>query len=301
MNPTTERRGWAVVLPSNRPERRAAFEAAWAELFERHGVRLFAVIDEPPWPGIPEFIPRRTDMIRSWGFVQAWRSGCRYVLSLDDDVTPVGDPFAAYERVFEQGAPVAPYLSVGALTDAGCEMRGFPYGVRWARVAVQYGGWCGVPDLDAATQITRAPVQAQFHPVVLPVPQGVAATTCAMNFAFDAEYTEWMWQLPLFEGRYNRFGDIWSGLIQKRVLDVAGLAMVVNGPALVRHSRASNAWANLSKEAPGMEINEGVWAALPGGTWREVTDAFANHLASFDPPYAAHFRDARDQWEAAFG
>ena len=310
---------WGVVVPSNRPDRLAAFEQAWERVFERHRVGLFVVRDAEPWPGIPPWIPKRTDAIRSWGIVQAVQAGCTHVLSLDDDVVPPDgtliddrpDPFRSYEVEFERGAVVSGWLSVGALTDTGLQMRGFPHRDTVRRqVAVQYGGWTGVPDLDGTTQYENHVDDAEFAPVVLPVPVGVPVTTCAMNVAFPAWFAVAAWQLPVVDGRYDRWCDIWSGLVQKRVADVCGLAVLVNGAAAVRHTRASDVATNIRKEAPGYRIHDGLWEALdvvrPGQcdhrtAWQLVTAALADHVeAKGDAAWADRLREDRDRWAALF-
>jgi hypothetical protein len=296
---------WAVVIPSNRPDSLAAFTEAWAELFEKHEVRQIIVHDnEDTWAELPWWVPRRSDMIRSWGFAEAYRLDVDYVLTLDDDTRPIGDPFDAYEAVFEAGAPHSEYLSVGALTSSQLQMRGFPFEDRKpATVAVQYGGWCGVLDYDAPTQLAAPRRDETFHPIVMPVPHGTPATCCIMNCAFRREVTPIMWQLPLLEGRYNRWGDIWSGLLQKKALDAAGQVMVINGKASVRHERASDPFTNLAREQPGLRTNETLWGAIRCDVaplteaWKQATWSFANYFYDFDDPqYAAYFLRARNAW-----
>lgn len=261
------------------------------------------------WSHIPDFIPRKTDMIRSWGIYQAWKAGSTYTLSLDDDVLPEGDPFDEYERVFDAGAPLSDYLDVGSLTSFGKPLRGFPFADRQpAEVAIQYGGWHGVLDYDAPTQLAGVNPVESFHPVVLPVPRGTAVTGCIMNCAWRTEYAPIMWQLPLdARGQYNRFGDIWSGLFQKRVLDALGKVMVINGKASVRHERASDPLANLEREAPGIPVNEGLWENLTD--WSKlgmhacydlVTECAYDHFNKTDAEYAVHFLEARDKWLSLF-
>lgn len=260
------------------------------------------------WSHIPDFIPRKTDMIRSWAIFKAWKAGSTYTLSLDDDVLPEGDIFDEYERVFEAGAPCSQYLDVGALTSFQGQLRGFPFRDRErAEVAVQYGGWHGVLDYDAPTQLAGVRPDETFHPVVLPVPRGAAVTGCIMNCAWRTEYAPIMWQLPLLEGRFNRFGDIWSCLFQKRVLDALGKVMVINGKASVRHERASDPLANLEREAPGIPVNEKIWpyfgAVDWGGmieTYKIVTNGAKAYFSTHDMEYAEHFRMCRNEWLALF-
>lgn len=253
-------------------------------------------------------------MCRSWGFYQAWRDENDYILSLDDDVLPSNtDIFKAYEYEFTRENLLSEYLNVGSLNSAEYPMRGVPYGGRWQEVVVQYGGWIGVPDLDAVTQLQDFSQHRNSIParVILPVPKGIPMTTCAMNFAFKSEYTPLMWQLPLYEGRYNRFGDIWSGLIQKRVLDKMNKVMLLNQRANVIHKRASDPFTNLKREAPGMHLNESMWEKtdlLRGaifedpiiGAFKLSTLSMAYSIGAIDPEYRDHFIDARDKWLALF-
>jgi len=308
---------WSVVVPTVRPERYAEFLEEWTPLFAEHDVQLVAIFDGPraempegthyAWEDIPGFIPTRTDMIRSWGIYQAWRLETTYTLSLDDDVRPVVDVFRAYEDVFERGAPVSEYLDVGALTTSGLQMRGFPYGDRVRReVAVQYGGWHGVLDFDAATQLATPRDDDRFSDVVLPVPRGAAVTGCAMNMAWKRDYAPLVWQLPLYEGRYLRYGDIWSGLFVKRTCDATDRAVVVNGKASVLHERASDPFQNLDREYPGVRFSEGLWDALdlPSGdpldAFEQVTDSAYRYFLQGDTKYARAFLSARDRWLALF-
>src|ERR1044072_5911553 len=102
-----------------------------------------------------------------------------------------------------------------------------------------------------------------------------------MNCAWRTAYAPIMWQLPLVDGKYNRFGDIWSALFPKRTPDLYGVGMVVNGQATVTHERAADPIENLEREAPGVRINEEMWALLQAidgretlpDTYRPATDA----------------------------
>lgn len=309
---------WAVVVPSNRRESLEGFLEAWEpQLRDTH---LIIVHDAPSVPGwaediffaehhawdtIPlEHAAKKTDMVRSWGMYRAWKTGVDYTLTLDDDVRPSGALLHHYEETFLRGAPLSSYLNVGALTTYGGPLRGFPYKDREpARVAVQYGGWHGVLDYDAPTQLTGVRNFEAFMPVVLPVPKGAAVTGCIMNCAWRTEFTPIMWQLPLVDGKYNRFGDIWSGLFQKKVLDRMDNAVVVNGKASVRHERASDPATNCVREAPGIPFNETLWDSLECGgdslidCYRSVTGHAA---AQFPAEYAETFLEARDEWLALF-
>jgi hypothetical protein len=282
-------------------------------MFEKHDVKVYDIwdVDGERDPDMPSFIPTGADMIRSWGIYKAWLGGSRYTLTLDDDVRPGDfDLFVDYERAFNLGAVCSPYLSVGQFTESRYEMRGFPYGDRKrAEVAIQYGGWHGTLDYDAATQIATQPEWEVFSPTVVTVPRYAPVTTCIMNAAWRTEYAPIMWQLPMLDGKYNRFGDIWSGLLQKRVLDILGRVMQINGRASVIHERASNPLTNLERELPGIELNEMLWRLISErrvdstlslvDTYREVTN-WVITSPIWPTEYAEHFLSARDAWLELF-
>lgn len=275
---------WAVVVPTCRPDSFENFMQEWNSLFKKHNAKVFVVFDGdscPTYEGTHmcldwssenpvedySIFPVNTDMIRSLGFYHAWKEKPEYILSLDDDVYPIADIdiFEEYEKVFNSKVSVSSYLGIHSLTTCPYELRGFPYHSRDGEVAVQYGGWAGVLDHDGVTALSEQnnlKRNEAFYPITMVVPNGAAATCCAMNFAFKRKYTPLFYQLPLLGNAFNRFGDIWSGLFAKKILDAAGAAMVINGKASVAHLRKSNVFDNIAKESIGLKLNEELWDNL---------------------------------------
>jgi hypothetical protein len=102
------------------------------------------------------------------------------------------------------------------------------------------------------------------------IPRHVFFPVCAMNFAFRKELLPYAYQAPM--GRkllqdglevFDRFADIWAGLVMKHAIDNVLNGAAVSGYSVVEHRRASNVWANLRKEAPGMELNETMYKEIP--------------------------------------
>ena len=98
---------------------------------------------------------------------------------------------------------------------------------------------------------------------------------CGMNVMWKAEATVLMYHmlmgrrvtmLPtggedadgLIRLPFDRFGDIWAGIVMKKIADYARLN-VATGMPYIRHERASNPFTNLKKEANGIEVNEDFW------------------------------------------
>ncbi len=254
----------AVVIPTIRPEKLKDFKCAWQPLFTKHDVSVIVVIDgEKPYVEfdsqrieLQEVMGKYADLIynfndgvRNLGFaVSAKMTDNEYIISLDDDVEPVGDPIQDHLDALNMRVPIS------WLSTADQYTRGFPYGIRdEAPVKLSHGIWAGIPDWDAPTQLTRTNERPlRFYKGV--IPKGVLFPLCAMNFAFRREATPYIYQAPMFDN-LNRFADIWGGIEMKKDFDRKKWA-VVSGYSTVFHKRASNVFTNLQKEARGLVLNE---------------------------------------------
>lgn len=247
-----------------------AFLKEWEEQFLLHRCVVYIVHDgEKPrlerviWDDREEvevedhsWLYNLNDGVRNLGFAQAFQGGADVIVSLDDDVLPVGDTIGDHLEILEQSYPVS-----WVNTTKEHYMRGFPYGIRQeAKCVLSHGVWNGVADFDASSQLVfGTPEQT---PVVGPIPKGVLFPMCIMNVAFKREATPWMYQAPMGPKvekelgiRINRFADIWGGIEAKKDIDANGYA-AFSGHAKVYHARASDPFVNLQKEALGIQLNE---------------------------------------------
>ena len=272
--------GIAVVIPTCRPLELEKFLTAWRDQFDAHRVKVIVVHDSKgTWDTMPDFIPRRTGAIRSWGFLQAWREGYD-VLTLDDDCLPLPgvDLIGEYKEASRHRWPSSDYFDIGHTFGVGEFMRGFPFMDREVRQPlIQFGGWVNVPDLDAVTQraIERTqPIEGyEFDNRVLAIPKGIAFTGCGMNVSIKHEAIPMMYQLmmgvPLVG--YDRWDDIWSALFAKKICDHLDVPILVNGRASVIHSRASDTDSNFAKEVGGYELNDAMWRNLASVTFKSTS------------------------------
>ena len=74
---------------------------------------------------------------------------------------------------------------------------------------------------------------------------------------------------------FDRFGDIWAGVTIKKIADHLGYSINSGSPA-IKHLRASNVWANLRKEAPGLGSHQTTNQVPP----QEPTRARDQHAAT---------------------
>lgn len=280
----------AVVIPTIRKDKEYnTFLEEWEHLFFKHDVLVVTVFDgdvpvvtsnEEPDSQTSSFmgeyadcIVNRTGAVRNLGFAylaKYYPGEMDMILTLDDDVVPIGDPIQDHWDALQMRVPISWMSTASRYT------RGFPYGVRdEAQVVLSHGIWEGVPDYDAPTQLANYTEDITFPK--MPVPKGIYFPLCIMNVAFRPSLLPWMYQAPPI-GHVDRMDDIFCGITCKRHLDEVGEA-AVTGYARVRHQRASNVFENLKKEAHGIQINETFWKG------------------DESHPYFAEYRAKLDHWQ----
>lgn len=284
----------ACVVPTIRPAQHAAFMEAWAPLFDRHNVVVLTVWDgDPPiveGRGPQDILGHNSDLIyhhsdvcRNLGFayVARYLKGVTHILTLDDDCLPFRDTIADHLAVLEQRVPIS-WMS----SSPDAYTRGFPYEVRSeAPVMVSHGMWYGNADWDARTQLenNNAPLESFYRG---PIPRGALFPFCGMNVMIRREVLPLFYFAPMGprvtfdDAVWDRFGDIWLGIVLKRALDMRNWAMV-SGYAAVEHTRASDVQVNLHKEAHCLELHE---------RWQR--DVGSTH------PYLRLYADHCERWAA---
>lgn len=275
-----------LVVPSIRKDSFDRFIAEWTPtgLFER--VDLVLMEDNPTktfssplgtthfsWEDIDRhewswIIPRRSDTVRSFGYWHAWRSGYDYLMTLDDDCYPA----IGYERLDLMHKSMLE-RSRWFNTLNSVRPRGIPYkNIGHRPVHVNHGIWQGVLDYDAPQQLVDPVPETYTHDNRI-VPHGAYHPFCGMNVMWRREAIPLSYHLlmgralgldtqsPIVPLQFDRFGDIWCGIIQKRICDYLGW-VVSTGTPYIHHDRASNPFANLRKEANGIEVNEWFWEKI---------------------------------------
>ena len=270
-----------VVIPTIRQECLDEFEKAW-------GFKDLIVIwdNEDTYAEIERdlkrdawIISRKNAAIRCYGYLQCQAD---VILTLDDDCLPTyfgymlpdldGDKALdrnivkyhvknfGYYKTKDNLNLYAPHANLSTAwqpTGVG-QMRGLPYDNlhRIPEIMLSHGLWTENCDFDAITEIGGI---TEFEPYEMVVPKGMYFPMCSMNLAFKREILPLMFMPMMGEGwPYDRWDDIWCGVLAKKVLDHLGLG-VWSGSPFVRHSKKSNKWVNLKKEVSGYEVNEIFW------------------------------------------
>ncbi len=226
-------------------------------------------IDKQEWASI---IPRRSDTVRSFAYWYAWNAGYEYIMTMDDDCYPA----PGYEEL--------DLLHKSMLTRTkwfntlnSVRPRGTPYfNVGERRIHVNHGLWLGVLDYDGPQQLVNPIPEVYSHDNRI-IPSGAYHSFCGMNAmwrrdAMVLSYHMLMGQMFVRKTKgapgmeleklpFDRFGDIWCGIVQKKILDEIGWA-ISTGTPYIHHDRASNPFTNLRKEANGIEVNEWFWQKI---------------------------------------
>lgn len=287
---TVPNKAIALVVPSIREKSLVRFINEWRAtgLFERvdlivmedNPTRTFSPsmtdvahhlcwedIDRQPWADI---IPRRSDTVRSFAYWFVWKQGYQFLMTLDDDCYP------------EPGYEQLDLLHFGMMertkwfnTLNSVRPRGTPYYNLGSRmVYVNHGLWTNVLDYDAPQQLAN-PIPETFTHDNRIVPHGAYHSFCGMNAMWRREAIPLSYHLLMGKRSvslphigqdleplpFDRFGDIWCGIIQKKICDHLGWA-VSSGTPYIHHDRASNPFTNLRKEANGIEVNEWFWKKI---------------------------------------
>ena len=190
-------------------------------------------------------------------------------------------------------------------SDRNLIARGVPYRHQGAisKVMLNVGLWRCVGDYDAPRSLVEGADLNHFEPDPLSrvAPRGQFVPISTMSLAFRIEALPLMY-LPLMgEGQpYDRFDDIWGGVIAKRVCDHLGWSITIGRP-IVNHQRASDPFRNLVKEAAGIQRNETFWQEVDGIDLRETSAdgcmlEIAAGLVDNADPHTAKLGKAIQRW-----
>jgi hypothetical protein len=279
----------AVVIPTIRPDSYQAFLLRWEEQFKKHDIHLVTV-----WDGNEPKVEYRTNFwnateikgnelvanycagVRSLGFlfVAQFLPEVKYIITLDDDMSPNGDTIGDHLAALQKNLPISWFSHSGE-----AYMRGFPYAVRQeAPVMLSHGVWYKNPDWDAPTQLLNNNANhTEYYKGS--IPKGAYFNFCGMNVGFRREALPFVYYAPVsdFKGA-ERFDDIYAGIPMKEDFDRLGWA-VATGYASCIHERESNVFKNLEKEAVGIRYNEDYWQGQA------------------DHPWFNNFHKKREQWK----
>lgn len=308
-----------VVVPSNRPERKAPWLEAWKRDLEddSYEAKLYWIEDQPDtWGAIKEdlkkdawIIPVKTDCIRSYGFLQSFRDGNNVTITLDDDVVPiVENPIRGHLDWLNTSIEPDNWVR----TVKSIPTRGLPM-VR--HIVINHGLWSGVPDVSGEQQLAMEKktipegIKIHYTPTEvdeLIVPINKYYPMSGMNLAFDTRITRFMYftlqgcdiRDPGIGWGVHRCGDILAGVLSKTVLDNFEFAGVHSGTPYVYHDRLSNAQNNMEMEKNSRDLSGIVASRISGQrSYLGCAEALRHlHVAGVRKDYFKQLSNAMRTW-----
>ena len=241
--------------------------------------------------GMPaDFVPWNTDNRRNIGYLRAYESGARVLISIDDDNycradtdfisshSVVGGPCGGGEpaRLVDR----APWFNICSRLQADTPetiwARGFPYSERRAadepriealggdvaqlRIAANAGLWLDDPDVDAVTRLALRPIVERAENDDLILAPGTwtpvnTQNTALHRGAIPAYYYVRM-GFPVKGMLIDRFGDIWSGYFLQRCAQHLGEVVRVGSPVADHRRTSHNLFKDLYQELAGIVLTE---------------------------------------------
>jgi reversibly glycosylated polypeptide/UDP-arabinopyranose mutase len=216
------------------------------------------------------------------------------IFTLDDDCYPTSKKFSAGSvDIIDGHRQALGTRSRWFNTLNSGKPRGIPfYNLGSREIGINHGLWTNVLDFDAPTQLAGQ-FEEEFSWDNRIVPSGQYFPMCGMNVAWRPDLTVLMYHLlmgcitidympsrhaknvranckqitvdtrsigspVIYKLPFDRFGDIWCGILMKKVVDHLRIA-VSTGTPYIKHDRASDPFTNLIKEAEGTRVNEKFW------------------------------------------
>lgn len=230
-------------------------------------------------------ISRGSSAVRNFGFIKAWKDGADVIITLDDDCYPIAQYPSFVQSHVQRLFGVTTSDSWHPVIH-NIPTRGMPNSA-FDEVGLSVGGWLGIPDISAAVQLDWKRYEKLWNNSTDDfqcgvIPTGKYYAMSGMNLAFTRDLIPLMYFAPTGSAfEYDRFEDIWCGIIQKKICDHLHIATYFGYP-FVLHNRASDPVKNLELEKKGNNLNETFWQMIDNITLtgysplcciKEVSDA----------------------------
>jgi hypothetical protein len=233
------------------------------------------------FPDLRRIVPYNTDCRRSIGYLMAVEQGAEVIVLIDDDnfVTD-GDYLAGHAivgKTIEMDAVASSngWFNVCSMMRTEPERviypRGYPYSKRWndgqitkfkdrGRVVLNAGLWLGDPDVDAVTRLNEPVTTVELLTKRLMLAPGTYSPINTQNTAFHRDMLPCYYYV-LTGGEFkdlgiDRYGDIWSGLFAKKVVDHMGDRVTFGLPLTDHRRNWHDLFKDLQQELRGMIFTE---------------------------------------------
>lgn len=286
---------------------------------------------------IPTYIiPLQCHAETSFGLLYAYNKNIYdYIIFIDDDTLPTQDNYFGWHinqlfgLFYKDIIDAAGSKWSDLLPSSRYFARGFPYCQRGNEFSVisghvhapsvmNQGLWCGqldlnstdiLPHLNGLTEQIGYNFYDGYRDSIVIGEEGYT-TVCSMNLAFKSEIIPAFYQLPmnhydfpLNKNHVDRFDDIWSGIILKKIADHLGKFISHGRPICEHQKEPRNTLKDVVTEAKGLEINEYFWKIIDEieipkemKTWKTCYEYIAFELQKYPDTYINFLGGKMNQW-----
>jgi len=242
------------------------------------------------FPYMEDLIPWRKIQRRNIGYIEAYKKGYNFIITVDDDNFPIDDNFFIehYTNISMHYKKYYDYKDVVWMNPCfkmdNIVHRGYPLeyhnvkslakiksGSR-SRVALSEGFWTGDADVDAISRlISHSKIENKYKHNIVLSPRVVAPSN-TQNTIFRTEYVPCMF----LSSKIGRYDDIWASYFLKAILYITGDVVSYGTPVVLQDRNDHDIFKDLEKEVYGMKHT------------REFVDELFNYVKNNKNNYEKH-------------
>lgn len=248
-------------------------------------------------------IPRNSSSILSYGCYKA-AANADIIIILDENARPEGEGVIK-EHIEIMNASHEEPSWTNVLENI--KPKGVPFHniSRKVPLYMNHGMWTENAVLDAATELSLSHESPVISCNSTLIPRGHYFSMSSINLAIRSEIAPLMYFLLMgddypFEG----FGDIWAGVIAKKIMDHLNMG-VHSGAPFVENHREIDIWKSLRAESNTLPVNESLWEKIDAVVLTSSTPAtcyteIAKVINSWGHPYFQKLGQAMQVWSGLY-
>jgi hypothetical protein len=232
------------------------------------------------FPELDDIIPYNTDNRRNIGYLIAYERGRGCIIAMDDDNYPGETDFIGGHDKVGKTLRLPTVRSTSGWFNV-CDMlktedgqrvypRGFPYAYRWpendeqeileseGRIVVNAGLWLDDPDIDAVTRLNKPVKTVELINEVMVLDPSTNCPFNTQNTAIHGEilpaYYYVVMGYSLSGLKIDRYGDIWSSYLARKIIDRMGDRVAFGTPLTIHKRHDHDLMKDLGQEYWGMVL-----------------------------------------------
>ncbi|MCM8527377.1 MAG: DUF3386 family protein, partial [Lentisphaeraceae bacterium] len=167
------------------------------------------------------------------------------------------------------------------------------------------GMWTENAVLDAATELSLNQNSPEISCNSALIPRGHYFSMSSINLAIRSEVAPLMYFLLMGEDYpFEGFGDIWAGVIAKKIMDHLNMGCR-SGEPFVKNYKQMDIWKSLRAESNSLPVNESLWEKIDSAILTSKTPAtcyaeIAGMIGNWGHPYFQKLSQAMKIWSGLY-